>query len=326
MKCIVIYFSQTGNTEKVAKAIGAGVKQAAGNCDILPIKEVNPRRLYQYDLIGLGCPVIGFVEPVNVQAFIKDMRFVGGKHAFPFATHGTRPEFFFPSIVPKLKGRGLIVVGMYNCYADAYMSGRAGVYPTAGHPDEIDLKEATAFGREMVEHSRRISAGETNLIPPLPAWVEYDVKEYIRNRQIREQEMGVPVMTAKRRMTIKFQKEKCLYPKCRLCMDNCPVDGIDLSVKPPVIAKPCMTCMFCAMICPTGALIHQMGEGGGWGTTPEAKAIQKAVFEEFYLKPLAKAEAEGRFRRLVPATAHSMERPPGQADKHPQFIIGKGLA
>ena len=83
MKCVVIYFSQTGNTEKIARAIQTGVKQIADHCDILPIKEANPRRLYEYDLIGLGSPVHGGV-PGNITAFINNIRFVGGKHAFSF--------------------------------------------------------------------------------------------------------------------------------------------------------------------------------------------------------------------------------------------------
>jgi len=39
------------------------------------------------------------------------------------------------------------------------------------------------------------------------------------------------------------------------------------------------------------------------GSSPErpiSPAVEKAVFEEFYLKPLEKAEVEGRFRRLIP--------------------------
>ena len=136
MKSIIIYFSQTGNTELIAKTIQKGIKEAAGHCDLFKIKEVNPRRLFEYNLIGLGGPVIGFVEPLNVQAFIRNMKFVGGKHVFPFCTHATRHEFFFPSIVPKLKRKGMVVVGMHESYA-----GR-GNMTTGGHPDEIDLKEA----------------------------------------------------------------------------------------------------------------------------------------------------------------------------------------
>ena len=69
MKCAVIYFSQTGNTEKIAQAIREGVKQIAGNCEIIPFMEANPRQLYKYDLIGLGSPIFSFVEPLNVKLF-----------------------------------------------------------------------------------------------------------------------------------------------------------------------------------------------------------------------------------------------------------------
>ena len=53
---------------------------------------------------------------------------------------------------------------------------------------------------------------------------------------------------------LKFDKEKCLYPSCTLCMENCPMNGMDLSVDPPILAKPCLDCEFCARLCPTGAL------------------------------------------------------------------------
>ena len=134
MKCIVIYFSQTGNTEKIAMAIQKGVKQAAGHCDIMPIKDINPRRLSQYDLIGLGSPVFG-IEPDNVSAFVTNMRFVGGKQAFVFCTHGGVPDEYFPSLIPRLKQKGLIVIGSRDWYGNAYLLHHIEPYPTAGHPD-----------------------------------------------------------------------------------------------------------------------------------------------------------------------------------------------
>jgi len=140
MRCIIVYFSQTGNTEKIAGAIQKGVARVAGNCEITKIKEINPESLTDYDLIGLGCPIQGFVEPGVIKAYIYKMHGLKGKHIFPFATHGTRPEFFFPSIVPRLEKKGLVVIGMYNCYADVHMPSMPEPYPTAGHPDKIDLK------------------------------------------------------------------------------------------------------------------------------------------------------------------------------------------
>jgi len=117
----------------------------------------------------------------------------------------------------------------------------------------------------------------------------------------------------------KYDKTKCLYPKCQLCMDNCPLDGIDFTVDPPIIAKPCMHCMFCAKICPTGAM-----DGDFFYDTPAEKTWNSVP--EFHLDALVKAEAEGKFRRLVPVDKIGLNNPYYKThNSHPWWIIGKGL-
>ena len=71
-------------------------------------------------------------------------------------------------------------------------------------------------------------------------------------------------------------------------MDNCPVEGIDLSVDPPVIAKPCEYCEFCGRVCPTGAI-----DIDDW-----IKAVAKITGPTFAV--YEHAEAKGIFRRLTP--------------------------
>jgi flavodoxin/ferredoxin len=307
MKCVVIYFSQTGNTEKVAKAIQIGVKQVAGHCDIVKIKEANPRRLYEYDLIGLGSPVFHNREPGNITAFINNMRFVGGKHVFSFCTHCTLGDGYFPSVVPKLKRKGLIVVAMRDWYGHSWGPViQPTPYLTDGHPDEIDLKEAKDFGREVVELSHRISAGETDLIPKVPPPVPLPRVD------------GKRSMLFKYKDFVKHDREKCLYPACRLCMDNCPMDGIDLSVEPPILARPCLDCMFCEAICPTGAI--QADE-----YLEKAAQEVRRTLKEQATQSIAEAEAQGRFRRLVLAEDVGWDTPVFKVhNKHPRWIIGKG--
>ena len=142
-------------------------KAGSRYCDVIKIKDADPRLLFQYDLIGIGTPIFA-IEPGNVRAFINNIRFAGGKHVFVFSTHGGVPKYFLPSIVPALKKRGLIVIGNHDWYGDNSELHHIYPYPTAGHPDETDLKEAEKFGIEIVDRSRRIYAGETELIPPPP--------------------------------------------------------------------------------------------------------------------------------------------------------------
>lgn len=308
----------TGNTEKIARAIQIGEQQAAGHCDILPIKEANPRRLSEYDLIGLGTPVIGMSHPTtNVNLFIKNMRFVGGKHIFSFCTHNTLWNTYFYQVVPKLKKRGLVVIGWGHWFGSAFGPlGEQTPHLTDGHPDDIDLQDAEAFGREMVWRSQRIYGGENNLIPVEPTLPPPLFGEL--------REMAVPKDDENHAVTMKFHlnynKEKCLYPKCRLCMDHCPMDGIDLSMDPPVIGKPCMTCMMCDQLCPTGAI-----------EVDEAQMLDhKRVDEELGFKGPAiqrcrEYEKQGIFRRLIPEEKVGWDRPIYKVyNKHPRFVIGKG--
>ena len=321
MKCVVIYFSLTGNTEKIARAIQAGVKQAAGHCDIFPIKEANPRRLHEYELIGLGSPVMSPYFPINVDNFIKDMRFVGGKHAFPFCTHCSLWYNYFPSVVPILKRRGLIVIGWGHWFGSSFGPlGEPTPYITDGHPDEVDLQDAEAFGREMVLRSQKIYAGETSLIPEEPPFVAPPPKPI--GMQSGPRPPNYDVKKAKEmKFRLNYDREKCLYPKCRLCMDICPVYGIDLSIEPSIIGKPCMNCGgMCDQVCPTGAMAvdgeHMRAAREHAGGTEGLELLQERVREY---------EEQGIFRRLIPEDKVGWDTLVYEVyDKHPRFIIGQG--
>jgi flavodoxin/Fe-S-cluster-containing hydrogenase component 2 len=308
MKCAIVYFSQTGNTEQIARAIHKGASAVSDQCDLLKLKDVNPGKLYDYDLLGLGTPCFGYVEPDNVRIFIHALRSVGGKHFFVFFTHGAEPDEFLSSIVPRLSQKGAVVIGAGDWYGSCYLPVEQCPYPTDGHPDDIDLAEAEAFGREMVQRSQRITAGETDLIPPVPDRLpELTVTE------------DVSLEDLSFRNKVKYHKELCRYPKCRLCVDNCPMDGIDLSVDPPVLCDPCLGCIFCARICPTGAM-----DGDAWvaDVAPKVSGLMAAN----KIPALRKAEAAGKFRRHVPEDEIGYDTPIYKIyTKHPQWIIGKGF-
>ncbi len=315
MKCIVIYFSQTGNTEKVAIPIRDGVKAVTGHCDLAKLNDIDPRRLYGYDLVGLGCPIFDYEEPLNVRRFMNGLRFVGGKHAFIFSTHGCLPEYFFPRVVPRLQKRGLVVIGMRDWYGKVYLSPMPDPYPTEGHPDLIDLMEAKAFGREMAEHSLRISLGEPGLIPAIPE----PPLEPPPSPRMEESDPMVEELHGGYASMLKFDKKVCSYPECRLCMDNCPMDGIDLTMDPPIIARPCIRCTYCAKICPTGAL-----DDSEW--VQHIASMGHELIATDLLPILDRAERDGRFRRLLPVASIGYDTLICQTySKRPQWIIGKGL-
>lgn len=251
MKSLIVYYSQTGNTGKIARAIHRGLAGKVERCDLKTVAEADPEEVEACDLIGIGSPVWCGAETPNVRRFIEALPVQQGRHIFCFNTHGVMPEQYFPTVVRRLKGRGFTVIGMRDWFGDVCFQMAPSPYYTHGHPDDIDLEEAEAFGREMAEVSRRISAGESGLIPALPERVLTPqllaLTEFYRSGHNPHGYLT-------------YDQSMCNYPKCRLCMDNCLMGYIDLSAEPRrygskgTACDMWMGCTFCEMICPTGAI------------------------------------------------------------------------
>lgn len=310
MKGIVVYDSISGNTKKIAEAIHAGMSQTGEQCDIARLRDVYTTDLLGYDLIGLGSPVMHRRELRNVTNFIWDiMDSLDGKHSFAFCTHGAFLANYLARVVTAMIQKGLIVIGWNDWYGSAYYATNPKPYFTDGHPDAIDLREAEDFGREMVERSRRISLGETQLIPTLPKGKEY--KELYEPGPPPTKEQYDKMMKAIAGVVFKVNLEKCNYPKCTLCVDNCPMSAIDFSVSPPRFDSDCEKCFLCEMACPRGAVeADYSGFIAAYG--PEMLIpLEKSL--EIY-------EARGRFRRLVPPEKIGWNTPTYTL-KHPRFKI-----
>jgi flavodoxin len=162
MKVLVTYYTQTGNTEKVARAIYDGLTM---DKMILPAAEVKSRD--GYDLVFCGFPVQAHSVPGKMAEFIKGLP-KGQKVAF-FATHGSLrggqlPRQAFESAAGL--AINLKVLGQFGCRGkvdakiiDALMKkpehqAWAEVAQSAeGHPDAADLKDARLFAQEIVDRA-----------------------------------------------------------------------------------------------------------------------------------------------------------------------------
>ena len=56
MKCIIVYFSQSGNTKKVAPAKQKGMGHQMKQCDVGNIEQADPYAVTGHDLISIGGP------------------------------------------------------------------------------------------------------------------------------------------------------------------------------------------------------------------------------------------------------------------------------
>lgn len=55
----VVYWSDTGNTETMARYVAEGVQAAGGNAEIITADSFGPDKVSEYDAIAFGCPAMG---------------------------------------------------------------------------------------------------------------------------------------------------------------------------------------------------------------------------------------------------------------------------
>lgn len=159
MKTLVTYFSLTGNTEKLAKAIYNAVHTEK---DLVSMQEVKEPE--KYDLIFCGFPVVSHSVPPQAANFIRNLP--PGKKLAIFSTHGS------------LRGGRLAVTAMEQAVSLALKSIMLGTFGCRGkvqqkvidtlmdqpenrawaqeaqsadrHPDNADLEDAAEFTKKMM--------------------------------------------------------------------------------------------------------------------------------------------------------------------------------
>ena len=159
MKALVTYYSQTGNTEKLARAIYEAIHVEK---EILPIEDVNNAE--GYDIIFVGFPVQAHSVPAKIHAFFKKLP-LGQNIAF-FCTHGSLRGGHLPKqaiehaigLAPRAKVLGTfgvrgrvnpqVIERLINLVEHRAWAQEA--QGACGHPDDADLADGREFARSIL--------------------------------------------------------------------------------------------------------------------------------------------------------------------------------
>jgi len=166
MKQVVVYWSLTGNTKKVAEAIFeslSGEKMLASLSEVVLPEDDH--------LLFIGFPVMQFGPPPEVKRFVANM--TPGKAVAVFITHAMPPNQEDPSqqmMLSKEIDRCLKtfskqhMVGLFHCQGELSGQSAAGLRDsnipmlqqfaamrplTLGHPGDEELAQARQFAREI---------------------------------------------------------------------------------------------------------------------------------------------------------------------------------
>jgi flavodoxin len=88
-KALVVYYSKFGNTEKIAKAVAAGLQSGGMDADTAKVDTVNLDELSEIDLLCVGTPVHAWNVSKPAKEFLerlKGLEGLSGKKAFAFDT------------------------------------------------------------------------------------------------------------------------------------------------------------------------------------------------------------------------------------------------
>lgn len=236
MKAEIIYFSATGTTRKIVKAISQGLDCEVHFTDInLP----DSRERYQpveSDLVVMATPIYGERIPRFVYDFFK---LING-NGRPLAVVSVYGNMGYGISLAQFKDLAeensfrLFAAGAFIA-EHSYASKRAPV--GLGRPNANDLKQAAEFGREI---RRKFDAGNCTpaaiLKPTIPKFITHfpDTGTRILIRQ--------PAV----------KQELC--NRCGACAKRCPAGAIDPKTL-RIDEQKCIRCYACVKTCPKSARV-----------------------------------------------------------------------
>jgi flavodoxin/NAD-dependent dihydropyrimidine dehydrogenase PreA subunit len=244
-KTLIIYYSQGGTTEKVARAIGEGLSDKGHTVDFHSMIEGRTPDLEGYGLLGVGLPVYYFRPPFKVMDVLSELPDLNGLPVFVFLLYGTLYGDTGTVVRNALREKGGREAGYFVTKGADYFYGyiKRGYLFSPDNPTPLDLEGARSFGESVAERS---AIGETihTADDCPPPWV-FRLERFLSNRWFTKWMYS--------RMFI-VRKDQC--GGCGLCVKLCPMSNITADENGrPVWGSNCILCLYCEMKCPNEAIV-----------------------------------------------------------------------
>lgn len=169
MKVLVTYFSQSGNTEKIAKAICEEAAKAS-DTDLKKLEELTPDMVAEYDCIFMGSPLHSGSLAAPVKECLGVLKATSGQQMAGFITH-MAPAYpdqdmdaFAEPMKAACKEKGIEFKGCFDCQGFLAEAMHAPVQKKlnmdddqwaemikqmTGRPNQEDVDKAKAFVKAL---------------------------------------------------------------------------------------------------------------------------------------------------------------------------------
>ncbi len=241
MKSVVIYyFSGTGNTEIVANMVNEELSNYEYNVTVIRIEDILKNNLKidleKYDLVGIGCQVIGFGIPNIVRDFIHLLPKVKCKKVFIFRTAGGVTPINYnasKTMIRKLSRKG------YEVFYERVFS--IGSNWMVKFDDKITKQLYEATTKKVAIMCREMVHGEKRML-----------KTGIRLKVLMECVRFITPWIFPLVGKDLIVNEDCAH--CGLCVKNCPARNIYEKNGKIKFKLCCNSCMRCVYSCPKSAI------------------------------------------------------------------------
>ncbi|HON59618.1 MAG TPA: EFR1 family ferrodoxin [Smithella sp.] len=247
-KILILWYSQTGHTQRYARLIGCVLKAKNLAVDVRELQETDPKILPLYDLIFIGSPVFYYDAPSNVVEWLEKIPAVTGTPAAAFVSFGG-PEGNQRNASCHLL-KILVDKGALPVARDSFRN--IPTYPTPNWasanqksgehlPNAATYDQVRRFASSTLE---RIFRGETISIE-----YEFALREPLRH---------LPLVWMNKRMITRHTVDASACIGCGTCVRKCPTKAID-PFKQSVDRERCLACFGCLNNCPEGAVVMEYG-------------------------------------------------------------------
>jgi len=170
MKVLVTYFSQSGNTEKIAKSICEEAAKVS-DADLKKLEELTPDMVAEYDCIFMGSPLHSGSLAAPIKECLSVLKATSGQQMAGFITHmaPVYPEQDMDAFAEPMKAackeKGIEFKGCFDCqgFLAESMHGPVQkklnmeddqwaevVKQMTGRPNQQDVDNAKAFVRGLI--------------------------------------------------------------------------------------------------------------------------------------------------------------------------------
>jgi len=241
MKVLILYFSATGNTAKIAKVIEEKFKKEGVRVTMSDITSLGERQrkidFEPYQAIVFGAPVHARRAPKAVRDWLKTLDGHGKKCSmfFTYGGFGVHPTHYSTREI--LKEQNFIVVSSAD-FLGAHTFNLGGWRAMGDRPNKLDFEVA----KEYVELTYKRFTGEDNRILG-----EFEKTEYTEEQLDSAETSRFRVIT----QIPTRSGEECSM--CLECEELCPSGAIEAE-SGEADKEKCIACLACVSNCPEKVL------------------------------------------------------------------------